>query len=180
LSSRDQQNKTPFDSLRGSQASPRLISLMNRETNCLWNPGYRCLQECQDYSQLAYLRPEDQGCGSSSYYRWFQMMTFLTLLHSVFFFGLYECDSSFIILEWVFGFSSLIIGELLHRTAPGQIEPFPKEGSFRTRLCSVFEHENENVWGRLCNTCKTIKPIRSKHCYRCNRCVPKFDHQYVA
>jgi len=29
---------------------------------------------------------------------------------------------------------------------------------------------------KLCNVCKTERPLRSKHCYVCGRCVYKFDH----
>ena len=28
----------------------------------------------------------------------------------------------------------------------------------------------------MCHTCKLVRPIRGKHCRRCNRCVDHFDH----
>ena len=32
---------------------------------------------------------------------------------------------------------------------------------------------------KLCHICKTIQPLRSKHCRRCHRCTARFDHHCI-
>ncbi|KAL8604074.1 hypothetical protein ACOMHN_024899 [Nucella lapillus] len=38
-----------------------------------------------------------------------------------------------------------------------------------------WKHGN-NPLKQLCHTCRTVKPLRAKHCRYCNRCVKEFDH----
>jgi len=41
-------------------------------------------------------------------------------------------------------------------------------------------HQADNEMGpdilRLCHTCRSVRPLRAKHCRICNRCVAQFDH----
>jgi hypothetical protein len=32
------------------------------------------------------------------------------------------------------------------------------------------------ILDQICFVCRVIKPARSKHCYRCGRCINRFDH----
>ena len=41
----------------------------------------------------------------------------------------------------------------------------------------IFQDKFSEI--KLCHICKTIQPLRSKHCRHCQRCIARFDHHCI-
>ncbi|KAF6140343.1 hypothetical protein GIB67_011362 [Kingdonia uniflora] len=114
------------------------------------------------------------------------LMLLVTYVHSVILASnLPKLTASFGLFAWLGAFSAtagLVYFYRCSRNDPGYIrmnvhEPYnlkDDEPLLKIELNnSVLVAGN---WSRLCATCKIVRPLRSKHCSTCGRCVEQFDH----
>jgi hypothetical protein len=73
----------------------------------------------------------------------------------------------------VLSFSSWYTFYKSYKTNPGYLTP-NREQMKNTIL--KFVEQNEFSLENFCTSCIIRKPLRSKHCSECDRCVAKFDH----
>ncbi|CAD6336091.1 unnamed protein product [Miscanthus lutarioriparius] len=141
-------------------------------------------------------RVHDRGCGANTRFGklsklglapllWCTIIGMLiTYIHSVIS-GQYAMTMTtpFGILAWSGVFlatAGLVMFYKCSRKDPGYINTRSSQNQRDDEPLLKMELENPALvsgnWSQLCITCKIVRPVRSKHCSTCDRCVEQFDH----
>ncbi|CAN6449913.1 unnamed protein product [Victoria cruziana] len=118
---------------------------------------------------------------------WFMIIVLLaTYIHSVVIgLNLLGINAGFGFFAWLGIFlttSGLVMFYRCSRKDPGYLKMNVHMGDLKDVDEPLLKLELKNPallagnWSQLCCTCKIVRPLRSKHCSTCNRCVEQFDH----
>ncbi|XP_031481616.1 protein S-acyltransferase 24-like isoform X2 [Nymphaea colorata] len=118
---------------------------------------------------------------------WFMIIVLLaTYIHSVVIgLNLLSINAAFGFFAWLgilLATSGLVMFYRCSRKDPGYIKMNVHMGDLKDVDEPLLKLELKNPalvagnWSQLCCTCKIVRPLRSKHCSTCNRCVEQFDH----
>lgn len=156
---KNRKNETPLDIAR--RKSPVIANLIERKTS---SPLYK----------FVYSRSKAMWVMPAFWIACYSVISYAFVMDIMYFIG--ETHPTLNVFVGIF---LLLVAGLycwIFMSNPGHVDKGKDAFDWDKMLENIHDHKVEFDAKRICHTCDVIKPIRSKHCRICNRCVRRFDH----
>ncbi|XP_071787466.1 uncharacterized protein [Asterias amurensis] len=168
----DHNHKSPLALATGRNHTP-IISYLNKKLNKSWS-----VLPHIDLSTIVFGPP-----GNTRFPFVFLVSNLIFFAYPMYVFKLLPIYgfSEMPVMHSIFIMLNTFMWMMLYRcynTNPGYL---PKNSPDYDRAIRQVAHfaewkQGKNPLSRLCHTCRIVKPLRTKHCRTCNKCVVHFDH----